>query len=243
MKILELIEGLVSCVLGVGNRVLNHAIASVDRNMLVRAGTSGVWCVMFLLSLFYGGAAFYFLLFCLAVVSSFEWYEMTAGNRVLYLPAVLVIALPYASMAYLYSLPHGMLILAWLIFSIWSIDTSAYLLGKSFGNRKILPVISPNKTWVGLWGSMAFSVISTLIMSVAFGIFFVPHSLLIGVVIAIVAQCGDFAESAIKRACNVKDSGFAVPGHGGVMDRMDGFIFTAPLVALYIKHFSKFFIN
>ncbi|MDB1135116.1 phosphatidate cytidylyltransferase [Candidatus Anaplasma sp. TIGMIC] len=243
MKIREVKEMPRRLVLGLRDRLSCSDIGSMDKNLLVRAATSVFWGGIFLTGLFYGGAAFYFLLFLLAMISSFEWHTITVGNRLFYIPAVFMIALPYTAMAYIYALPHGTIILSWLLVAIWSTDVAAYFLGKSLGTSKIIPSISPNKTWVGLWGGMAFSAISTLVMSMIFGIFFVSHAIVIGVIIAVVAQCGDIAESAIKRVCDVKDSGFIVPGHGGVMDRMDGFIFTAPLVAYYIKHFSKFFIS
>ncbi len=231
------------CIEKLKTRLSSCKVCAVDRNFLIRLVAAVFWGGAFVVGLSCGGVLFYLLLFSLAMVSSFEWHQMTCGHRWFYIPAVAMIALPYASMAYIYTLPHGTLILSWLILSIWSTDTAAYFLGRTLGTRKIIPAISPGKTWVGLWGGIAFSAVSTLVMSVIFGIFYVPHSLLIGAVIAVVAQCGDVTESAVKRMCKVKDSGFIVPGHGGVMDRMDGFIFTAPLVAYYVKHFSKFFIG
>ncbi|MGN7678333.1 MAG: phosphatidate cytidylyltransferase [Anaplasma sp.] len=215
----------------------------IDNSLLIRVATSIVAGSVFLYSLYSGGWLFYLICFSLVMVSSFEWYAMTEGRRQLYVPALFVVVLPYASGVYIYSLPHGAIVLLWLVLSVWSTDVGAYFVGKSLGKRKILPLISPNKTWMGLLGGIAFSVVTTLSMSVIFGIFFVSHALLIGVAIAVAAQCGDFTESGIKRLCGVKDSGFLVPGHGGVLDRTDGFIFTAPLVAYYIKSVSKFFVN
>lgn len=221
----------------------NFRLPVVDRNLMLRAVTAAFGSGAFLFGIFSGSVAFYALMFFLVMVSSFEWNQITKGSKWLYLGALVTIVLPYSSMMYIYMLPHGALILTWLTISIWSTDIAAYFIGRSFGVRKIMPAISPNKTWAGLWGGMAFSAVSTLVMSMVFGVFFIPHSLFIGMVIALVAQCGDFTESAIKRWCGVKDSGFIFPGHGGVLDRMDGFMFTAPLVAYYVEDVSKFFIS
>ncbi|WP_169192894.1 phosphatidate cytidylyltransferase [Anaplasma platys] len=243
MKVSELKERYAEQVNGVKEAIANYRVPVLDRNLLLRAISAAVGSFTFLFGLFQGGVVFYALMFLLVMVSSFEWNQITKGNRWFYLGAVVTIVLPYTSMMYIYMLPHGAIILMWLTLSIWSTDIAAYFVGRSYGVRKIMPTISPNKTWAGLWGGMAFSAVSTLVMSMIFGLFFVPHSLFIGMIIALVAQCGDFTESAIKRWCGVKDSGFIFPGHGGVLDRMDGFIFTAPLVACYVQRFSKFFIS
>ncbi|ACZ49604.1 phosphatidate cytidylyltransferase [Anaplasma centrale str. Israel] len=241
MKIREFCKKSSNHMLQLQRKILCHKLSVADDSLPLRILTSVLGASAFLGSMYFGGCLFYLVCFSLSMVSAFEWHQITGGRRHLYIPAIFVVALPYASAVYLYTLPHGAIILLWMILSVWSADTGAYFVGKSFGKRKILPAVSPNKTWMGLLGGMAFSAVVTLLMSIIFGIFFVPHALLIGVVVAVVAQCGDFAESGIKRLCKVKDSGFIVPGHGGILDRVDGFMFTAPMVAYYIQHVSKFF--
>lgn len=243
MKVSELKERSAAQVNKVKKAITSCKVPAVDKNLLQRAVTAAFGSCAFLFGIFRGGVVFYALMFLLVMVSSFEWHQITRGNKWFYLGALVTIVLPYTSIMYIYMLPHGAIILTWLTLSIWSTDIAAYFVGRSYGVRKIMPNISPNKTWAGLWGGMAFSAVSTLVMSMVFGVFFVPHSLFIGMVLALVAQCGDFTESAIKRWCGVKDSGFIFPGHGGVLDRMDGFMFTAPLVACYVQSFSKFFIG
>ncbi|QXK91696.1 CDP-archaeol synthase [Neoehrlichia mikurensis] len=213
----------------------------VGKNLLIRMLSSVlIFCVL-IFSLYSGRMVVYTLFFSIAVISAFEWGNMTAGKKVFYIPAFFIIILPYASLLYIYSLPHGTMLLLWLIFSVWSTDIAAYFIGKSIGGWKILPGISPNKTWSGLCGGIVFSMITSVMMSIIFGIFSISHSFIIGIIIAIIAQIGDFTESFIKRLCNVKNSGSVIPGHGGMLDRMDGFIFTAPLTAYYIKGIAKFF--
>ncbi|MGL9718118.1 MAG: phosphatidate cytidylyltransferase [Wolbachia sp.] len=207
----------------------------VDNNFIVRVLSSIVLLLIFSFATYFSDLSFYLLIFSIAVLSSFEWYNLTRGNRILYVFALLLIALPNASLIYLYNLPQGKYALVWLILTIWSIDITAYLFGKNFGGARICPIISPGKTWSGLLGAILAGIVCTIFGSIFLGLFSIFYSPIIGLVIAILAQLGDFTESLIKRAYNVKDSGSMIPGHGGVLDRMDSFIFTAPLVAIYIS--------
>ncbi|MGN7618698.1 MAG: phosphatidate cytidylyltransferase [Ehrlichia sp.] len=200
-------------------------------------------CVVVFLSLYFGKITSYSLSIFVTVISSFELFNMTQGKRICYLLAFFIIVIPYASLLYIYSLSNGEIILLWLISVVCATDTAAYFVGKSVGGKKMIPIISPNKTWSGLLGGVFAGAFISVIVSIIFGIFFVVHAFIGGVLIAIIAQIGDITESCLKRLCNVKDSGTFIPGHGGVLDRIDGFIFTAPLTAYYIKSFSKFFLN
>lgn len=207
----------------------------VDNNFIVRILSSIVILLIFSFATYFSDLSFYLLIFSIAVLSSFEWYNLTKGNKILYVFALLLIALPNASLIYLYNLPQGKYALMWLILTIWGIDITAYLFGKNFGGAKICPMISPGKTWSGLLGAILAGMICTIFGSIFFGLFPILYSPLIGVAIAILGQLGDFTESLMKRAYGVKDSGSIIPGHGGVLDRMDSFIFTAPLIAVYIS--------
>ncbi|WFW29792.1 MAG: phosphatidate cytidylyltransferase [Wolbachia endosymbiont of Menacanthus eurysternus] len=204
----------------------------VDRDFLVRVLFSMIILLIFFFAIYFSDLTFYMLIFSIAVLSSFEWYDLTRGKRTLYIFALLLIALPNASLIYLYNLSRGKYILIWFILTIWSIDVTAYLFGKSFGGYKICPVVSYGKTWSGFLGAILAGIMSTICGSIFLGLFSAFYSPMIGFIIAILAQLGDFTESFIKRACNVKDSGNIIPGHGGVLDRMDSFIFTAPLVTI-----------
>ena len=115
---------------------------------------------------------------------------------------------------------------------IWSSDTFAYLTGKFFGKHKMAPKISPKKTWEGFAGG----VVLTLVLG-----FFVEQYfpelrgnwMIVGLLVSIFAPLGDLVESQLKRSFAVKDSGNIIPGHGGVLDRLDSFIICAPVVYLY----------
>jgi len=123
-----------------------------------------------------------------------------------------------------------------LIFAVWSYDTGAYLVGKQFGREKFLTHISPSKTYAGLIGGLVAATVITGVM--LWGLGQSPaHALLLGPLAALAAQAGDLAESVIKRAAGQKDSGTLIPGHGGILDRVDSFLFAAPIVTLYVVTF------
>ena len=120
-----------------------------------------------------------------------------------------------------------------LVFAVWSYDTGAYLVGKNFGRTKFLTHISPSKTIEGLVGGVVATTVVVAVM--LWGLGQNPlHALALGPLTALAAQAGDLAESVIKRAADAKDSGTLIPGHGGMLDRVDSFVFAAPVVTLYV---------
>jgi phosphatidate cytidylyltransferase len=119
-----------------------------------------------------------------------------------------------------------------LVLGVWSYDTGAYLVGRRFGRRKFLSHISPSKTLEGLAGGL---VATTVVVTLGLWALGQPawHGLLLGPIVGLVAQAGDLAESMLKRAAGAKDSSGLIPGHGGILDRIDSFLFAAPVVTLY----------
>lgn len=115
---------------------------------------------------------------------------------------------------------------------IWSSDSFAYIGGRLFGKRKFAPKISPNKTWEGYFGG----VLLTILLGVVLQVYFPSQKanwIILSFLIAIFAPLGDLIESQLKRKFGVKDSGNIIPGHGGVLDRLDSFILCSPIVYLY----------
>jgi phosphatidate cytidylyltransferase len=114
---------------------------------------------------------------------------------------------------------------------VWATDTFAYFAGRMFGGPKLAPVLSPKKTWSGLIGGM----VGAAIVSSVYAATWFPSWIALAVVaaaLAVVAQIGDIFESALKRNYGVKDSGYLIPGHGGVLDRVDGLVAVAAVAAI-----------
>jgi phosphatidate cytidylyltransferase len=120
----------------------------------------------------------------------------------------------------------------WIVVVVWATDIGAYFLGKLAGGVKLAPRISPGKTWSGLIGGMCWAAVASAAMGLAFEQGATFGLAAIGVVLAIVAQLGDLLESAAKRDAGVKDSGHLIPGHGGLLDRIDGLVAVLVAVAL-----------
>ena len=133
-----------------------------------------------------------------------------------------------------------------LILSVWAYDTGAYLFGKTFGQRfgemtgheKFLSHISPSKTYAGLLGGLIASSLVVLVGLWAAGQP-VLYGLLLGPLVGLAAQCGDLAESMLKRAAGAKDSSNLIPGHGGALDRVDLFLMAAPVMTLFVITFLR----
>lgn len=160
-----------------------------------------------------------------------EWWRLGRGRPLLRLAASLYTLAALAALLWLRHQPDmGRETILWLVACVWATDSGAFFLGILAGGAKLAPRISPSKTWSGLVGGMCASAV----VSSATGLVVQAGSTvglaLAGVAVAIVAQLGDLLESAAKRQAGVKNSGRLIPGHGGVLDRVDGLI--AVLVAV-----------
>lgn len=196
-------------------------------------------------AILYGSWPFYALMALVFVVGIHEWSRLSVRkgtvNWGLMLGGVPYIGIACLSAVWLRSFEMGgVYLLFYVLFAIWACDIGAYAFGRAIGGIKLAPSISPNKTWSGMIGGA----LSAAIVLVAYdtwldGRVFLAdypwyvHALL-GVVLAFVGQGGDLLESGMKRAAGVKDSGHVIPGHGGVLDRVDALLTTLPLFALII---------
>jgi phosphatidate cytidylyltransferase len=145
------------------------------------------------------------------------------------------------------------ILIIFVLFSVWAGDIAAYYVGRSIGKHKLAPIVSPNKSWEGAIASVVASVavafivfhfapqLSRYFASIAFqrsgGLNLVSrwHTLILGILTNVAAQFGDLFESALKRGAGVKDSGTLLPGHGGVLDRIDALLFAIPVVWYYAQ--------
>ena len=135
----------------------------------------------------------------------------------------------------------GLLLLCFFII-IWCSDIGAYFLGSLLGQKygkKIAPEISPKKSWIGFWGGLLFAVLAAMILHWT-GLLSFPlvHCIILAVLMHGSGVAGDLFESMWKRCCNVKDSGNLIPGHGGMLDRLDSTLFAMPVGAIYLALFN-----
>lgn len=149
----------------------------------------------------------------------------------------LYIALPIGMMAFIYDIARPSVLLIVFIM-IWLNDTGAYLVGSSIGRHRLFERLSPKKSWEGFFGGMIFCIIAAVLLQ---WFYMGPHLgyplvtvIALGVIVPVFATWGDLAESMIKRSLNVKDSGHILPGHGGILDRIDSLLLVVPAVAYWV---------
>ncbi|HEY0758525.1 MAG TPA: CDP-archaeol synthase [Acidisarcina sp.] len=155
---------------------------------------------------------------------------------------LIYIGLSMSTVPLLSAQENGPSLLVFLLFVVWSGDVAALYIGRAFGRRKLAPRISPNKTWEGSIASIVGSLLVTILLLYLAGVLAgrnlallsypgpARRWLLLAVLLNIAAQAGDLVESALKRGAGVKDSGTLLPGHGGVLDRIDALLLAAPVL-------------
>ncbi|MGL4605872.1 MAG: phosphatidate cytidylyltransferase [Eubacteriaceae bacterium] len=169
--------------------------------------------------------------------------EILSGNTGIQRGSAVFFGLVYVSVMFGYlflfeNIQHG-IYYVWMIFIIaFGTDTAAYFVGKNFGKTKLAPKISPKKTIAGAVGGLMTSGIVMIIYGMILGQFFdfvLPwyFYLAIGVLASFAGQCGDLTASMIKRSAHIKDFGYALPGHGGILDRFDSILFIIPLIYIF----------
>jgi len=126
----------------------------------------------------------------------------------------------------------GPLLVIFVFLTVWGADTAAYFGGRALGKHKLSIPLSPKKTWEGFWSGFAGALVAAIVSKLVFLHIGWMQVLVMSVASCLAGQIGDLFESAIKRHCQVKDSSTIIPGHGGVLDRFDSFIFAAPVVYL-----------
>ncbi len=173
-----------------------------------------VWLGLFLLALYF--------------LWRFSGYEFI----VLYgfsMGGVIYLALGFGHLFFFFDQPQGRLWLLVLLGVIFGTDTGAYYVGRSLGKHPLAPRVSPKKTWEGSIGGTILGVMLGILLLKALNLRFSWFLIPFLACVSVVGQLGDLFESMIKRACQVKDSGTLLPGHGGLLDRVDALIFGAPL--------------
>jgi len=160
------------------------------------------------------------------------------GERGIWLAlGVLYIAVPCLAFVWLrHTVPYGFWTVIWLLCVVWATDSAAYIAGSTVGGPKLAPLISPNKTWAGAIAGLAAGAVATAILAQFVGIVAIGPFVGAGIVLSFLTQCGDLAESFLKRTFGVKNASDLIPGHGGALDRLDGLIFATLGLAAYVDY-------
>ena len=192
-------------------------------------------------AIFFSLKLFVVFVIAMAILMTIEWIDMaknSADEKRWRVIGFFYILIPLYAVYQLRLISVD--IVFWMFSIIWVTDIFAFFSGRILGGKKLAPTISPNKTWSGLAGAVIATAVIGLISASMF-----PGSVLFFVIasvsLSIIEQISDLVESKFKRIFGVKDSGNIIPGHGGVLDRLDGMMFTAPAVLLLITVFADRF--
>lgn len=194
---------------------------------------------------FVGGFLFWIFFFACLFLLRHEIIERVAEELGLLLFGFLYIVLPLAHLALLRDLSHGARWVLLVLFMVMLNDSCAYFTGTFFGRKKLYPTVSPNKSVEGAVGGLVGSVLAAGLAYLTFmswtdlvpSVPLVPL-LFLGLVVGVVAELGDLFESLLKRSFGVKDSGTLIPGHGGILDRLDSLLFAFPLTYYFALCFQ-----
>lgn len=183
-----------------------------------------------LVALYFGGTVFSVYAAIITVLMAFEFKRIVTARKVpwrlmWYVIMVVYLIIPVMSIVALRTINYDATI--WLVMTIAASDIGGYAVGNLIGKHKLAPYISPGKTWEGLAGCCFFAAIASYSYTQ------MPEYLIFGFMIGLISQAGDLTESLIKRYFGVKNSASVIPGHGGFMDRMDGYLYAAPLVLFW----------
>jgi phosphatidate cytidylyltransferase len=201
----------------------------------LRTATGLVLIALALLASVQGGTVFALFIAAIATVLYYEWARLVKGWGFAWNAGGFVYALlPALALLWIRErdIDHGLVLVVWVFIVTWATDILAYFAGRSIGGPKLAPRISPNKTWAGLAGGVAGAALLGWLTARTFEMG--PFFLWLGGPMGVIAQAGDLYESWVKRRAGVKDSGTLLPGHGGVLDRLDGLLAVALATTLLL---------
>ncbi len=215
-----------------------HAGESAGKLAAMAAGGAAL-LVILLVAMGWAELALLVALFCAS--TSGLMAALAGGSAFWTIIGVLYLSLPMLALVWLRAMPEdGLAMVIWLLMVVWAADVVAYFAGRNIGGPRLAPSISPGKTWSGFVGGMMGAILIGVMVTLANGPFKAFTAIVLAAGLALVAQIGDLAESALKRQAGVKDSGTLIPGHGGVFDRVDGLLFAAPVLAVIALMIGSF---
>jgi len=221
------------------NADMAKLVAEKNKNTIIlRIVSAVVLAPAVLWVVFMGGMAFEMMVALAAIILVYEWTKMVGRNFWwLVLGGVYISAAIFAIWWLREENDSGLYHFVWLLVVVWATDIGGYIFGMTLGGPKLAPAISPNKTWSGFIGGILLAVVGAYSVAT----FFAEQAQMLNFVsviilaagISVVSQLGDLFESKVKRRFGVKDSGSAIPGHGGLFDRVDGLMAASIGLALF----------
>ncbi|MBS0522388.1 MAG: phosphatidate cytidylyltransferase [Proteobacteria bacterium] len=209
------------------------APAARFRGLLTRVVSAAILGPLFLVAVWIGFPWIDLVSAIAAPLMIGEWLRLTRRRPAARLALVLYSIAAVLALLWLRHQPaFGRETILWIVACVWATDIGAYFIGSYAGGARLAPSISPGKTWSGLVGGASVTAVVSALCGLAVGAGETLTLALTGIGIALVAQSGDLLESAQKRRAGVKDSGRLIPGHGGILDRIDGMIAALLFVAL-----------
>lgn len=170
--------------------------------------------------------------FALGLIAAAAVFTLVSTKRRVLALGIIYTGLPVLALLLIRKQPDGLLFAIWAMALVWMCDIGAFFVGRAFGGPRLAPMISPNKTWAGFVGGIIAAGAFGAVLHFGWGL---PLRLTLATpLLAVVAQAGDLYESWLKRQAGVKDSGTILPGHGGLMDRLDGLMPVAPIAAFLV---------
>ncbi len=204
----------------------------------------------FIAAIFFGSWILIAWLILAFIISVYEWYGL--ARKLEYFGSILFLGVMYMGISYSSFLAlreiYSLNIIILFLLMIWSSDIGAYFTGKYFKGPKLIEKVSPNKTWSGFGGALLWPACISLIWTSVFGTheifehvkwyFTYPSLFLTGLLIGAIGQAGDLLVSFLKRQAKVKDTGHLIPGHGGILDRIDSMLLGAPIFLIILTLLS-----
>jgi len=220
-----------------------------QKSLIKRSLSALVLAPLTVLIVFMGGWYLKALLLLVGGVCLYEWLTLSLKSPrkiMLSIAGLLYIPAAFVACWHIYAGFGAMLALLFVVM-VWASDVGAYFSGKLFGRAKLLEEISPNKTWVGFGGAVLSPMLVALVYIIlnanlsVNGLQTIAVLLGAGIMIGLAGQWGDLIVSSLKRIVGVKDSGHLIPGHGGLLDRLDSLLLCAPFFLLFMKVFADVF--
>jgi phosphatidate cytidylyltransferase len=208
-----------------------------SRNLVTRIGVAAILIPLAIAAAWAGGWVWFALVLPIAIGLFVEWLlivrpaPMPARLGWIIAGAVYALAAFLSAIAVRRDVDYGFAALLLVLAVVWASDIGGYFAGRSIGGPKLAPRISPNKTWAGAIGGFALSLVVAALFAVSGQGAWLPL-LVVAALLSVASQLGDLFESVVKRRFGVKDSSNIIPGHGGLLDRLDGFVAAVTLAAL-----------